>query len=69
MDDITSEREVYAKLHQRSVPNIPYCSHAGDVSDDTYYKSRTHEFLTKYNIHLPEHGVPDPSSTLPFSSG
>jgi hypothetical protein len=34
-DDIAPEGEVYAKLHQHDVPNIPYCSHAGDVGDDT----------------------------------
>src|ERR1700677_1990886 len=48
MDDITPEGEVYARLHQHSVPHIPHCSCAGDVGDDTYHKSRTHEFVGKY---------------------
>lgn len=47
-DDITPEGEVYAKLHQHAVPNIPHCSHAADVGDETYHKSRTHEFVGKY---------------------
>jgi hypothetical protein len=58
LDDITPEGEVYAKLYQHSVPNIPYCSRAGDVGDVTYHKSRTHDFLVKYNLRIPEHLTP-----------
>jgi hypothetical protein len=47
LEDITPEGEVYARLHQHSVPNIPYCSRATDVGDDFYHTSRTHEFVGK----------------------
>jgi hypothetical protein len=48
LEGITPEGEVYARLHQHSVPNIPHCSHSTDIGDDTYHKSRTHKFVGKY---------------------
>ncbi|KAH9015180.1 hypothetical protein EDB84DRAFT_1277390 [Lactarius hengduanensis] len=48
LDDVTPEGEIYARLCQHSVPNIPSCSRAGDVGDDAYHNSRTHEFVGKY---------------------
>jgi hypothetical protein len=53
LNDITPEGEVYVKLHQHSVPNIPHCSHAGDVGGNTYHTSRTHEFVGKCKPHIP----------------
>ena len=48
LEDITPEGEVYAKLHQHAVPNIPHCSHFTNVGDDTYHMSWTHKFVSKY---------------------
>ncbi|KAI9446709.1 hypothetical protein H4582DRAFT_1804615, partial [Lactarius indigo] len=48
LDNVTPEGEIYARLHQHSVPNIPLCSRASDVGDDTYHKSQTHKFIGKY---------------------
>ena len=46
------EGDVYAILHKYSVPNIPLCLCFGDVGDDTYHKSQTHEFIGKHNTLL-----------------
>ncbi|KAI9456112.1 hypothetical protein BJY52DRAFT_1106829, partial [Lactarius psammicola] len=48
LPDITPEGEVYAQLHRHSVPNVPHCSCTGNVDDDAYHKSRTHEFAGRY---------------------
>lgn len=45
LDDILPEGDVYTMLHQKSVPNVPHCWPFGDVGDDTYHTSRTHEFV------------------------
>ncbi|KAI9454523.1 hypothetical protein F5148DRAFT_1288603 [Russula earlei] len=42
---VLAEGDVYAKLHQSLVPNIPHCSLSGDVGD---HESKTHEFAKKY---------------------
>ena len=55
LDDISPEGDIYSKLHSHSVPNIPYCSRAGNIGNDLYHASRTHEF----------NGNPTPSS--PYS--
>jgi hypothetical protein len=47
-----TEGDVYAILHKHHVPNIPLCSCFSDVGDDTYHKSRTHEFIGKYKFRL-----------------
>ena len=52
LDSVTPEGEIYAKLRQNSVPNIPFCSRAGDVGDDIHHKSRTHEFVGACGGHL-----------------
>ncbi len=52
LDSITPEGEIYAKLHQNSVPNIPFCSRAGDVGDDTHHKSWTHKFVSACGGHM-----------------
>jgi hypothetical protein len=48
LPDIIPEGEIYARLHQNEVPNIPRCSCATDVGDDITHMSRTHEFVGKY---------------------
>jgi hypothetical protein len=48
LEDITPEGEVYAKLHQHAVPNIPHCLHYTNVGADIYHTSRTHKFVGKY---------------------
>ncbi|KAI9436787.1 hypothetical protein BJY52DRAFT_1130340, partial [Lactarius psammicola] len=52
LDSVTPEGEIYTKLHQNSVPNIPFCSCAGDVGDDIHHKSRMHEFVGTCGGHL-----------------
>ena len=52
LDGIMPEGDVYTLLHKYGVPNIPLCSCFGDVGDDTYHKSRTHEFIGKHNTLL-----------------
>jgi hypothetical protein len=51
MDDIQPEGEIYERLHQNNVPNIPLCLVAGDIGDDTYHQSRAHEFIEKCLTH------------------
>ncbi|KAF8261792.1 hypothetical protein EI94DRAFT_1604962, partial [Lactarius quietus] len=48
LDDITPEGEVYAKLYQHAVPNIPHCLCATDVGDKTYHPFQMHNFVSKY---------------------
>jgi Fungal protein kinase len=48
LEDITPEGEIYATLHKHEVPNIPTCLQAGDIGDNRYHASRTHEFNNKY---------------------
>ena len=45
MDGIQPEGEIYERLYQNNVPNIPLCLAAGDIGDDTYHQSRMHEFI------------------------
>ncbi len=52
LDSITPEGEIYAKLCQNSVPNIPFCLRASDVGDDTHHKSRTHKFIGACGGHM-----------------
>ena len=51
LDDISPEGEIYSHLHSQSVPYIPHCYRAGDISNELYHTSRTHEFN-------PEPGLP-----------
>ena len=58
--DILPEREVYQILHKNSVPNIPRCVHAGDVSDDygEYHQTHTQRFATAtWNEDSPRHFI------------
>ena len=48
LQGVIPEGEIYAKLHQNKVPNIPRCSCATDVGDDILHQSRTHKFVSKY---------------------
>ncbi|SRR6266702_3212492 len=52
LDSVTPEGEIYAKLRQNSVPNIPFCLRASDVGDDTHHKSQTHEFVGACGGHM-----------------
>lgn len=45
LDDIAPEGHIYDILNQKNVPNVPRCSRAGDVGDDAFHKSRTHDFV------------------------
>ncbi|KAF8270304.1 hypothetical protein EI94DRAFT_1439202, partial [Lactarius quietus] len=59
LDDVTPEGEIYSRLHRHSVPNIPLCSCASNVGDDTHHKSRTHKFIVKSkprpSLHITSH--------------
>jgi len=48
LDDIKPEGEIYRLLHENSVPNIPSCLVAGDVGNDAYHRSQTHEVMDKH---------------------
>src|SRR6266702_1564079 len=52
LDSVTPEGEIYAKLRQNSVPNIPFCSCAGDVGDNTHHKSQMHKFVGACGGHM-----------------
>jgi hypothetical protein len=39
------EGNIYAKLEDHQVPNIPFCSNSGDIGDDAYHSTQTHFFL------------------------
>ena len=47
LDDIHPEGVVYERLHQNSVPNVPYCSMASDVAEE-YHRSQTDKFASRY---------------------
>jgi len=44
LKDIEPEGEIYRRLHENGVCNIPSCLSAGDVGPDVHHRSRTHEF-------------------------
>jgi Fungal protein kinase len=44
LNDIKPEGKVYEHLWRHEVPHIPFCSYSGDVGDQIYHASRTHEF-------------------------
>lgn len=48
LEGLTPEGQIYSELHDNSVPNVPFCSDAGDIGDDLYHSSRTHEFNDRY---------------------
>jgi hypothetical protein len=48
LDDIKPEGDIYRKLHQGQVPNIPSCLSDEDVGDDTHHRSRMHEVIDEY---------------------
>jgi|SRR6266702_7548257 len=52
LDSVTPEGEIYAKLHQNSVPNIPFCLCTGDVGDNTHHKSWMHKFVGACGGHM-----------------
>src|SRR6266702_5040566 len=52
LDSVTPEGEIYTKLHQNSVPNIPFCSRTGDVGDNTHHKSQMHKFVGACGGHM-----------------
>jgi hypothetical protein len=45
-DDVIPEGEIYAMLHQKSVPNVPHCLNCGDIGDEIYHKTQTHKFIS-----------------------
>jgi hypothetical protein len=46
------EGEIYRRLHENNVPNIPPCLLSGDVdSNDTHHTSRTHEIVDEHFTH------------------
>lgn len=44
---VMREGEVYAILNKAKVPNIPRCSASGDVGDDIYHSTSTHQFVDR----------------------
>jgi hypothetical protein len=48
MPGIQPEGDIYQRLHEQRVPNIPRYLVAGDVGDDTHHRSRTDEVIDKY---------------------
>ena len=59
MKDITLEGDIYTKLNQHQVPNIPMCHVARDIGNDFYHMLQTHLFNPTYgSIHLTTHLVP-----------
>lgn len=50
--DLQPEGEIYDRLRENNVPNIPPCVVAGDVDNDgTHHASRTHEIVAEYFKH------------------
>ena len=45
LDDFMAEGNVYEILHRAHVPNIPHCSQSGDIGDEFYHTSQTHNFI------------------------
>jgi hypothetical protein len=48
--DLTPEGQIYGMLRMHEVHNVPLCSRAGDIGDDRYHASRTHEFNDTYGL-------------------
>lgn len=42
---IEAEGEIYRRLHEKEVPNIPPCLLAGDIGD-FHHRTRTHDHVT-----------------------
>ena len=51
LDGIQPEGVVYAMLRRHSVPNIPHCLLAGDVSEDNYHQSQMDKFTGRFWNH------------------
>ncbi|KAH9953564.1 kinase-like domain-containing protein, partial [Russula dissimulans] len=56
---IQAEGEIYRRLHDNNVPNIPPCLLSSDVGDDTYHASQTHEIVHE---HITHHTYPEITS-------
>jgi len=48
LQDTTPEGQIYEILHRHGVCHIPLCTQAGDIGNDHYHASRTHEFNNSY---------------------
>ena len=48
LTDVLPEGDIYSRLHQHGVPNIPHCLLYGDVGPDDYHRSRTDVIKEQY---------------------
>jgi Fungal protein kinase len=55
LDSVKPEGETYHWLHENRVPNIPSCSLAGDIGNETYHRSRTDQIVDDQNFELRDH--------------